>query len=129
MVFAQHQFEAFLGIFIVSRLCLLLCEVGFLRHAVLELNQGNDGVVHDCHKLGHDAFVDHCLALHLNGANAVGLDEYLVGKRLGAHDAPRRSIVVQFFAKQFAAVCHYLLKLLLGGEVRHIIKRVKYEGQ
>ena len=114
MVLAQHQLHCLIGMLVIGRQALLgghivLC----LGRTQLELDESDDGIVDDAHKLRLHTLVHQSLSTGLQCAYAACLDVYLVGQRRGAQYSPRRSIVVQLLCKQVSAFRHHGAELFL----------------
>ena len=73
--------QGFAGILVVEGQGLVGRHVAFAEgQTAVELYLPNDAVVDDGDKFAHDSFVHFRLALHFDGANAVGFDIQLVGE-------------------------------------------------
>jgi len=88
-----------------------------------QLYQAHNAIIDNGHELGPYAFVHQCNSLNLDAADAVGLNEQLVGDRSRPQDAPRRAIIMQFLGKEVAADGDDVFKLLLG--IFHILGNVR----
>ena len=79
-----------------------------------KLYQPDHTVIHNSDKFGSDAFADFTHFLHLKAPDTLGLDEKLIGNRLGTHDTPRGTVVRQLGLKDLPAFSDHRLKLLFG---------------
>ena len=99
VVLAQHQFQAFFGKLVVHSHRLVGRGVHGVGESVLELYKSDDAIVDECNELRANTLANKRSARYFERANALGLDEELVGERRRAQYAPRCPIVVQFLAE------------------------------
>jgi len=108
VVLVLQEVKSFRYSTVVARLQFFKLQVGRRLIAQFDLHQCNETIVDDPDKFVPNAVVYLLGALLLNAADALRLDENLVGNGRQTQDAPRRSVVVRLFGKQGFAHRHHL---------------------
>ena len=94
VVLLLHQFQRFVGILVIEHHRLLVVHVDGVGEPLVELDESHDAVVDQGDELGPDAFAYQRLFLDFQRADALRLDEELVGQGCRTQDAPRGFVVV-----------------------------------
>ena len=93
---------------------LVRCQVGLIGCTFLQLHQGHGRIVDDADQLGTNPLTHAADADLLQGADALCLDEDLVGERWYAQHAHGGAVVLRLFVEEADALGHHAVVLLKG---------------
>ena len=101
-ILGQHEGLGVRHVLVVQLDGVLAAHVYHVAVTQLQLDEADDAIVDDGYELGPQVLAHLRGAVDFKGADALGLDEYLVGERTRTQDAPRRAVVFYLGYKQLA---------------------------
>lgn len=114
VILGIHQLFRFGDILVVEGEGLFVGDVGGIGKAFRQLDQPDHTIINNGNEFRFNPFVNHAGPFYLEAPYAIGLNEYLVGNRLRAHDSPRRPVIFKFLAEKLPAERNNFVELLFS---------------
>src|SRR5690606_30997184 len=104
---------------LIYRLQLRIGNLHSLFVLQADLDERDDTVVDDSHKLIHDGIVDFLNSFLLDGSDALSFYKNLVSNRRQSQNPPRSPIIQCLLSEQFFTSANYLIIFVAGSSLQN----------